>query len=287
MSARITERSLYPAIRDLFVESGASVVQEPKKERTPDFVVSWLGDRWLVSVKIGDVDKPKFIKDALVQLYSELRDFQEHLKGSDRAILLIYPENVRKTKPEEAEIKRAIKTMAVYAIVLKPQMEIRAPLPEVLKNVEEVLRKKLLVSLSLKTVTSLLRAHLEELMGEVEIEEKPIRALIDPELFFWINPLKLKEERKKVALKDVFSFLGAYLFLSQALFLRFYCREAPTILENIDPRDMNREVVRSLFDKLKEANYKPIFEVDVLDYVHEKFIKETFKLLFALEVDNV
>jgi type I restriction-modification system DNA methylase subunit len=286
VSVRITEESLYPAICEILAEFGASVVPEPKKIAKPDFVVDWLGERWLISVKIGDVDKPKFIKDTFIQLYSELRDFREHLKGSDRAILLIYPERVRKIRPEEAEIKRAVRTENVYAIVLRPQMEHRDILSNILKEIEKVLREGLVVSLSLKTVTSLLRVHLEELMSELKIEES-LKFLINPQLFFGLNPLEIREEKRMSVLNEVFSFLGAYIFLSQVLFLRFYYEKSPLILEGIDPRDINREVARKLLNKLKEINYKPIFELDVLDYVYEKFIKDTFKLLFALQVDNI
>jgi type I restriction-modification system DNA methylase subunit len=292
MSARISEPSLYPSIRNVFKEVGASVVQELRKATQPDFVVDWLGDRWLVSIKIGDVSKPKFVKDVFIQLYDELRDFREHLRGSDRALLLIYPESIRKVRPEEAEIERAVRSVDVYAISLRPQMELRAPLPKVLREIEEVVRKKVPVSLSLKTVTSLLRAHLEDLMSEIEVEEKPIRDLLDSELFFWLSPSEVKEKireekGRKAVLRDVLSFLGAYIFLSQALFLRFYYEKAPLSFEGIDPRDVGRSAARKLFNSLKDVNYRPIFEVDVLDYVHEKFIKETFRLLFALQVDNV
>jgi type I restriction-modification system DNA methylase subunit len=294
MSVRITEPSLYPYILEVLAEAGAKVVPELIKSTKPDFVIDWLGERWLVSVKIGDVERSKFIKDAFIQLYSELRDFQFYLKGSDRAVLLIYPEEIRKIVPEESEIRRAVRESEVYAIVLKPQMEYRGSLSDVLKYIEETLRKKIPISLSLQTVTRLLKAHMEELMNEIEVKKELINILEDPELFFGISPIKLVAKsaaeltsKKNAVIRDVNSFIAAYIFLSQVLFLRFYYEKAPTILEGTDPRDVGRETARKLFNKLKDINYRPIFNIDILDYVHEKFIKDTFKLIFALQIDNI
>jgi type I restriction-modification system DNA methylase subunit len=287
LSARITEKSLYSAIQKVLAEFGAKVVVEPRKITEPDFVIDWLGERWLMSVKIGDIGRLKFIKDAFIQLFNELRDFSDVLRGSNRAILLIYPENIKEIKLEHVEIERAVRERAVYAIVLQPQMELRAPLPIVLKNVEETLRRRIPITLSLKTVTSLLKAQIEEIMSEVKFDEGLMNVIKNPELFFGINPVEKDPARRCEVLRNVLSFLGAYIFLSQALFLRLYYEKAPTILENIDPRDISKDTARKLFDKLKRINYKPIFEVDVLDYVYEKLISNTFKLLFALQIDNI
>jgi len=291
MSARITERSLYPAIYRILAEVGAKVVEEPMRTTLPDFVVSWFGELWLVSVKIGDIEEPRFIKGAFVQLFKELGDFREVLKGSDRAILLIYPESIKKIKPEEAEIERAVREEQVYAIVLRPQMEVRAPLPEVLKKVEEALRKKLPVSLSLRTVTSLLRVQIEELMNEVTrvigLEEGLVKVVGNPQLFFGINPIEKDYRKRAEVLRKILSFLGAYIFLSQALFLRLYFEKVPAILEKIDPRNITKEVAKNLFEKVKEVNYRPIFDIEVLNYVPERLVQDTFRLLFALQIDNV
>ncbi|WP_457549298.1 hypothetical protein [Archaeoglobus sp.] len=51
---RITERSLYPAIKDVFKKFGATAVQEVKFGTQPDIIADWLGEKWLISVKIGD-----------------------------------------------------------------------------------------------------------------------------------------------------------------------------------------------------------------------------------------
>ena len=284
---RITEGSLYQAIYKVFKEFGANVIMEPKKVTEPDFIIDWIGEKWLVSVKIGDIDKPKFIKDAFIQLFNELRDFSDILKGSGRAILLIYPEDIRKIKPEESEIERAIREVPTYAIVLRPQIELREILPEVLKSIDGILRKKLPTSLSLKTVITLLKAQIEELMSSLRLDGGLISMIKDPSLFFGINPVETREKRQSLILSDVLRFLGAYIFLSQALFLRLYYEKVPKVLENIDPRDITKDIARKLFNKVKEINYRPIFDIDVVDYIPEKLITDTFRLLFALQIENI
>jgi hypothetical protein len=239
---RITERSLYQAIYKVFKEFGANVIMEPKKVTEPDIIVDWIGEKWLVSVKIGDIDKPKFIKDAFIQLFNELRDFSDVLKGSGRAILLIYPEDIRKIKREESEIERAIREVPTYAIVLQPQIELREILPKVLKSIDGILRKKLPTSLSLKTVITLLKAQIEELMSSLRLDGGLISMIKDPSLLFGINPVETKEKRQSLILSDILRFLGAYIFLSQALFLRLYYEKVPKVLENIDPRDITKDI---------------------------------------------
>lgn len=289
MSFRITERSLYPAICSVFTELGGRVIVEPRKTTEPDFVVGWLGERWLISVKIGDTSKSTFIKNAFIQLFNELRDFSDVLRGSSHAILLIYPENIREIKPESTEIERAIRETRVYAIVLQPQMELREPLPAVLKRVEEIIWRKIPVSLSLKSVIALLKAHIEELMNNIYLEKGLESIVKDPQLFFGINPVKGVEDlaKKKIILGKILSFLGAYIFLSQALFLRLYYDKVPTILENIDPRDISKSTAKKLFEKLKEVNYRPIYDIDILDYVPNNLVRDTFRLLFALQISNI
>jgi len=78
MSARISEPSPYPSIRDIFKELGASVVQEPKKAIQPDFCGGLaLGIVVLMSVKIRDVFIP--LKLVLRNKYKLITPFHTRL----------------------------------------------------------------------------------------------------------------------------------------------------------------------------------------------------------------
>ena len=156
---RITEQSLYPAIKSVFKEKGAKSVTEERFNTQPDLVAEWLGEKWIVSVKIGEpLRNVRLLKDALVQYTRHMID-----SGISYGMIIFYPEKIRKIEPSEDVIENAVRTMPAYFLVLNPQMELRKPLPEALTEIMNVLRKKLPVHYSLPTVISLLKEHVEEL----------------------------------------------------------------------------------------------------------------------------
>jgi len=277
---RVTERSLYPAIQKIFKEHGARSVPEEKRVTAPDFIVEWLGERWIVSIKIGDPTRPRLLKEAFIQFISHVRDFK-----IDYGMIIFYPEEIREIEPSEETIENVVRTADAYFIVLKPQIELRKPLPSALDEIERIIRDKIPVSLSLKTVTSILRAHIEDLMKKVKISQSlKTEVISDPQLFFGINPIK---EKKESVLTKISTFLATYIFFSQALFLRLYVESYPLLIEEIDLKKIAREDVKKLFEKVREINYRPIFEIDVLNLIPEELIQDTFKLLFGLDIRNI
>ena len=283
---QITELSLYPAIKREFEDRGAEVVTEPKFITRPDFIVKWLGEKWIVSVKIGDPMQPRILREAFVQYVSHMKD-----TGIGYGMIIFYPKEIRRVELTEEAIKRAVRETVAYFIVLNPQMELRRMLPQALTEIERVLREKIPVSFSLETVITLLRGQIEDLMDKVNLSERQVMKLVSsPDLFFGINPIENieKDERKrKEALRKASTFLAAYIFLSQVLFLRLYCDERPTFLEEINIESITRENARRLFDRVRKINYRPIFEIDVLDYIPGALIRDTFRLLFGLQIRRI
>jgi len=283
MKVRITERTLYPAIQKVFEKHGAKVITEVKKVTAPDFVAEWLCEQWIISIKIGNIKQSSFLKKAFLQYISHMRDLNIHY-----GMIIFYPEEIRKIKPKEEDVMNAIREKEAYIIVLFPQMELRKPLQEALNEVKETLRKKTPVSFNLRTVITILRAHIEEITkGITPSQDYMMKIIKDPKLFFGVNPIEVDEKKKEKALMKVTSFLSAYIFLSQMLFLRLYCEERPTFLEEITGREITRYDIRNLFNKIKNINYGPIFDIDVLDFIPEGLIQDTFKLLFGLQVKNI
>jgi len=281
LPARITERTLYPDIKRIFEEHGAKVVQEPIRETLPDFIVEWLGENWLVSIKIGDATNPGFLKKALVQYIREREDFK-----TNYGMIIFYPSEIKNVKPTPEAVEDVVRRREAYFIVIRPQMELRRTLSDALSEIERTLRERILTSLNLGTVVAVLRAHIEDLMREMSLSEGfMLRIIRNPELFFGINPVE--EGRRRRALGRVSSFLSAYIFLSQMLFLRLYCEKGPTILEGIDVRRIGISDVKTLFTKLREINYAPIFDINVLDFVPENLVQDTFRLLFGLQLENI
>ena len=274
---------MYSAIHKVFEEHGAKPVPQVKFVTVPDFVVDWLGERWIVSIKIGDPTQPKLLKNAFIQYIGHMRD-----SGISYGMIIFYPEEIREAEPSYEAIENIVRYTPAYFIVLNPQMELRKPLPEALGEIERVLRERIPVSFSLATVVALLKAHVEELMSMVGLEQRHVMKIIsEPELFFGINPVEKDEKKRLNVLRRVSAFLAAYIFLSQALFLRLYCEERPMFLKGINVNRIKRDEARRLFEEVKKINYRPIFEIDVLDIIPEGLIRDTFKLLFGLQVRNI
>ena len=125
-------------------------------------------------------------------------------------------------------------------------------------------------------------------MNRTEITEQQIlRIISSPELFFGINPVEKDEHRRRQLLIKASTFLAAYIFLSQVLFLRLYCEEKPTLLEGIDIGKITKQEVSTLFEKIKDINYRPIFDLNVLTIIPEELVQSTFKLLFSIQIKGI
>ncbi|MGQ4891579.1 MAG: HsdM family class I SAM-dependent methyltransferase [Candidatus Njordarchaeia archaeon] len=280
---RITERSLYPVIKRVFEEHGAKAVTEIRYVSLPDLIVDWLGEYWIVSIKIGDPKRPKVLRDAFMQYISHMQD-----SGIKYGMIIFYPEEIREIEPSNEAIEKAVRNNVAYFIVLNPQMELRDSLPVALDKIEEILRESIPVSFTLPTVVALLRAHIEELIERGGVSGRQVMKIIsDPELFFGINPMKGDEMKRLNVLRKVSTFLATYIFLSQVLFLRLYCEDRPTLLGEINIDRLTYEDVNKLFDRIKNINYRPIFDINVLNFIPENLIQDTFKLLFGLQVKNI
>lgn len=86
----------------MFKVHGAKVATTIRYITEPDFIVDWLGEEWIVSVKIGDPSRPKVLRDAFVQYIDHMKD-----TGIGYGMIIFYPEEIRKVRPVEEEIERA------------------------------------------------------------------------------------------------------------------------------------------------------------------------------------
>ena len=115
-----------------------------------------------------------------------------------------------------------------------------------------------MTSYPLPTVISMLRAQVEELMNQLRMCEREVLEIITDRAL--LSDLGSLTERQEV---DVTRFLASYIVLSQILFLRFlssvHTELAPT------DRPVSRDALRRAFSRILQINYRPIFEIDVLD----------------------
>ncbi len=280
MQPKITERSLYPAIEKIFSEMGAKAVQEVRVDSYPDLLVKWLGEQWIVSVKIGDPNRPKILKNAFLQYITHMRD-----TGINYGMIIFFPDSIRKISPDPSSIERAVRKTRSYIIVLNPQLELYEFLPDALRSITEVIAKKTEVTYNLKTVIKILREHIDDMMKTIDITEREVVELLsDPQLFFGLGG-----QEKLISKKyrdDIAKFLATYIFLTQVLFLKLYTTAHPGFLST-DPISVTRKVARDLFNKIKSIDYRPIFEFDTLDLIPENYIVETFRLIWGLGIDKL
>jgi len=279
----VTEETLYPDIKQVLEEHGAKVVTTVRFFTTPDFIVEWLGEQWIISIKIGDPTKPHVLKKAFIQYIDHMQD-----TGIKYGMIIFYPEKTRKLEPSADIIRSFVRNEPVYAVVLNPQMELREQLSAVLSRVKQVFSERIHILFSPETVIKLLKAQVEDLMAKMEISEQQIlRMVSSPELFFGINPVEGDEKKKNKFLKRASVFLASYIFLSQVLFLRMYCEERPVFLDKVNIKNISRKEASELFAKIKDINYRPIFDLNVLDLVPEDLLQSTFKLLFGIQVKGI
>jgi len=278
---KVTERTYYPILIDIIKKFGGSAVQEIKYNSQPDIVFNLVETQWILSVKIGE--DPKILKDGFIQ-------YMRHKEESNisNGILLLLPESVRKVAPEEEILKNTIQSSPVSVLLDTPLIkeELRGRLFEdiisVLKqDILERLQKKEKSYFSINFVISLLKEQVAEMMKEIELDKSTVLEIItDKKLLMNIGNLKPKES------EYITYFLASFIFMSQLLFLRLFISQQPQMFS--EPiRPVTHHTIRKAFRKILEINYKPVFSVDVLDSIPEKFLHDTFDLIWGLEIENV
>ncbi|ADD08203.1 class I SAM-dependent DNA methyltransferase [Candidatus Aciduliprofundum boonei] len=275
---KVTERSLYPAIIDLLKKRGAEGVEEIKYESQPDIIADWLGARWIISIKIGNYTKSMFFKNAMIQYARHIID-----SGLKYGMIIFLPESIRNISVEEKALYNAIRNKKAYVILDTPetQKEFLDTLPNIFEEVERILKEKIKSTYSLKTVITLLKEQINDIMKETRITEKEMTNIItSDELFLGISASKHKDIK-------VIKFISTYIFLTQVLFARLYGVEHPAILSGFDIRNITKEGIRELFRRITEINYRPIYKFDILDTIPEHYIKDTFTLIWNLKIENI
>ncbi len=276
----VTERTFYPALLKIISEKGGSGVTEVQYDGVPDIEFDFLDHRWLLSVKLGE--SPNLIKDAFVQY---LRNKQE--SGAEHGLLLMFLDSVRKTRPTEDAVLNAVRQSTVTVLVdagpVKDEYRDRtfADILDLLRvEVAPLIAKGIQKHYPLPLVISLLRVQVEEVMSQLVLSEDAIlRIVTDRKLMSDLGRLSKQE------VEDVGSFLAAYIVLSQILFLRLFAVVHSGVVSV--SRIMTRARLRSAFKKVLDINYRPIYELDVLDSVPDKYLRDTFDLIWGLEVERV
>lgn len=275
---QVTERTFYQPLLEIISEMGGTGAQEIQFDTVPDIVFFFKGVQWFMSVKIGE--SKRILKDSFIQYLKHKAD-----SGLNHGILLYLPDSVRKIRITE-NLKEKLEVCPVGCIIDAAgyQDEFRnIPISEIFKKLDKevmpLLAKGISKAYPLSLVISLLQAQLEEVMEGLSLRDVDILKIVtDRKLLTDIGSLD------RSLIEEVATFLGSYIILSQILFLRNFAVEHPDILQGCLP--ITTFTLRTAFKKILEINYRPIFEIDVLDSVSEKYLKDTFDLIWGLEIEK-
>jgi hypothetical protein len=273
--AGVTERTFYAPLLDIIRESGGSGVQEVQYNSAPDIEFEFLDRRWLLSVKIGE--NPKIIKDSFLQY---LRHKEE--SGLTDGLLLLLPESVRNIPADAGAVRAALltarSTMLLDSALVKDELR-EVTFPEALRLLRLQYRGAAPKHYPLSLVINLLRAQVVDMMDGLSLDEDVLLEIVtNKELLSNLGRLTGEQA------DNVGTFLGAYIMLSQIVFLRFLAVVYPDL---IDPKGVTHASLRAAFDRVLAVNYRPIYELDVLDNVSEDYLRDTFDLIWGLQVDQI
>lgn len=278
---QITERTYYPILMKYIQEIGGSGVQEVSFNSVPDIVFKLNDKSWILSVKIGQ---------DLTTIKSAFLQYLRHKEESNIpfGMLLLLPNEARDVIAEEGIIESAINQFKPVVLIdagdVKEELRDKT-FPEVVNYIDSVISDKVFRKekgyYPLSLVISLLQLQVKEMMDDLDIGETEILKIItDRDLLAGLGHLKNNQ------IEDVGKFLASYLLMSQILFLRLLSVAIPDIVD-IRPKQISHHKLRQMFKKVLDINYEPIFGIDVLDAIPEKFLCDTFGLIWGLEVERV
>ncbi len=281
--ARLTERSYYPALIDEIRRQGGSGVSEVTYVSDPDIVFQLGGRTWLLSVKIDETNA--ILKSAFLQ-------YQRHKdeSGLTHGLVLFLPTAARNVGANADDLATAIQELPVGCLVDTPDLKrefrgltfpqlMRALRTDVVPNLDE----RISSPYPMNFVISVLQQHVRDMMEEVRLDDEVLLATVtDSDLLTGISTLKRPQA------DAVGRFLASYIVLSQVLFLRLLGAARPEILPPLRrPADITHDWLRRAFKRVLDINYKPIFELDVLDAISVLYLRDTFELIWGLEVERV
>lgn len=280
MEGRVTERSFYPTLKEVINSFGGTGVSEVSFNSVPDVVFALGGYEWILSVKIGD--SVGILKSAFLQY---LRHKEE--SRIPFGILLLLPDSIRSIPPEERALRAAVREKGATALIdagdVKEELRDKT-FPDIVRFVKEKVLAKLAADqrayFDFGLVVALLQQQVTEVMDQLVLSEERILEIVTNKRLL-MNLAHLKHDQAE----SVGRFLASYILMSQVLFLRLFYASHPNLFaEPIAP--VTKHSLRRAFRTIEDINYKPIYAVDVLDVTPDEFVKDTFYLIWGLEIER-
>jgi len=264
---------------DVIRSRGGQGVQEVRFDSVPDILFELGGYSWILSVKIGE--DPRMMKDSFLQY---LRHKEESKIGF--GMLLLLPESIRQVQASESALRIAVGQENVSALIdagdVKEEIRDRPFSGLVDFLIHEVvvrISKRQATYYPLRSVICLLQQQVAEMMEQISIDETALLSIITDR-----NLLSDLGHLSQAHAEAVARFLGSYIFLSQILFLRLLCTSSPDVVSIGKPA--THSSLRHAFSQIQEINYRPIYGLDVLDSIDRQYLRDTFDLIWGLEVER-
>jgi len=283
--AKVTERTFYPALIDIIRQNSGAGVSEVSYNAEPDIVFDFIDRKWILGVKLGE--SIPVLKQAFIQ-YHRHKDESKINHG----ILLFLPEEAREIEATATSIARLVNEKKCTCLIDTPGIkeDLRAiTFPHLLQRLRQEIVPRLQRNerkeYSLQIVIALLQQHVVDTMRSVKLTEKTLLQVItDKQLLSGIGHLDQDES------DHASQFLATYIVLSQILFLRLFSRSNPQVLppfSGFGERKVNIQWLRTAFGHVLDINYKPIFQMNVLEAIPESYIQDTFDLIWGLEIERI
>ena len=273
MTARITERSLYPPLDGYLKELGFHSASEIKDtEGQLDILAIKEEEKYIIEIKIGDPQEK--IIQGLAQALKYARD-----NNTNNVIVINYPDSIRTEDIENLNIK-ALTTIANTFSSTDYLTESKDTSP---KELFDELNKLILlkrktdnvdvnlviqaISESIVQINNTLRNLTKEAIDNLI---KLITGKLD--LFLALSELKKEEEIQNMALN-----LISYLLVNQMLFYHVFSKKSHRVPELVRINSLHE--LKLQFKNITKIDYKSIYQIDVLSR-----LPENLKIIDSLNV---
>lgn len=263
MTARITERSLYPPLDNYLKELGFNSVSEIKDKRGQlDILAIKESEKFIIEVKIGDPQE-KILK-GIEQAQKYAKD-----NNTNNIIVINYPESIRTEDYEKINRKTLITTTNTfsshdYFIGLKDVC------PKLLFDElnDSILTKQKIDDVDVNLVIRAISESISQINNTLRnLTKNDIDNLIrlitgKLDLFLALSELKKEEEMENMALN-----LISYLLVNQMLFYHVFSKKSNRIPELVKINTLHE--LKLQFKNITEIDYKSIYQINVLSRLPE------------------
>ncbi|ENN96038.1 N-6 DNA methylase [Methanocaldococcus villosus KIN24-T80] len=284
-SEKITERTLYPLLLEIFKDIGFTGVQEIKVagRRYPDLKISYKDTAFYVQVKIGKLDNIRDILTDISKLVSN-----KVISDINGFIGIKFDENIRNVKlitgHEEEVLKTAIENSKVYIIVsgsknkellfhmIDGNLEFKNAKKELINKIREFIDETKTI-VNPESIVRVLKEYIDELAYILRLyylssPEALINLVGDISLFKSLLGLSesenldelLRDEDFRTAVVD----LLAFILTNQILFYYLYSNRSNKELPKLE-RITSLLDLKRYFNEITKIDFRAIYSINIFE----------------------